>query len=94
MIDTTKLRELAQATIKRREAGYECDDPYDTYPEDLFAASTLPEDIIELLDRLESAEREVSAKDELVSNWWLNLSDVFCSAWNEIDFAMQQEAGE
>jgi len=58
MIDTTKLRELAQTTIQRGEAGFERDDPYDTYPEDLFASLTIPENIIELLDRLEAAERD------------------------------------
>lgn len=58
MIDTTKLRELAQTTIQRGEAGFERDDPYDTYPEDLFASLTIPENIIELLDRLEVAERD------------------------------------
>lgn len=108
MIDTAKLRELAQATIRRREAGFECDDHYDTYPEDLFAASTIPEYILDLLDRLEAAERDAKRYQYLRGRDLDAIVDggIFVGkvpdniVMNEdyldsaVDHAMQQEAGE
>ena len=73
MTDLKKLRELAEATINRREVGFECDDPYDTYPEDLFDAATMPENIIALLDRLEAAERDAKRLDWLLTNAHLGI---------------------
>jgi hypothetical protein len=57
MIDIKKLRQYALDNIAFVEAGCPFEDPFDTYPPDHYEAYTQPKHIIELLDRLEEAEK-------------------------------------
>lgn len=48
-------------------------------------ADQLRQQLVAAQLHIEQLNTEISNKDALVSNWWSNLPDTFCSAWNEID---------
>ena len=49
------LKQQAETMIAWKAAGYPVDDPYDTYPNELFSAAASPEFILELIKRLEAS---------------------------------------
>lgn len=61
-IDIDEWERLAIECKAWQDNGYTVTDEYDTYPNDLFDASTTPVDILELINRLRDAEKE---RDEL-----------------------------
>ena len=65
---TQELRRLAEDSQQWEAAGCPVTDPHDTYPQELFHAAANPAAILELLDRLEKAEKDAERLDWLEQN--------------------------